>query len=171
MKETLIARLQEGNLRWQQRQDEQTAMRRKTAAEGQQPYAIVIACSDSRVIPEVLFDATLGELFVIRVAGNVLADQQLGSIQYAVEHLGCPLVVMLGHTGCGAIGAALEGHAHGYICSIVDGILQAVGTEKDPDKACRLNVLHGVDRIRAALPEADVRGAVYDIQSGAVEWL
>ena len=53
----------------------------------------------------------------------------------------------------------------------MDGILQAIGTEKDPDKACRLNVLHGVDRIRAALPEADVRGAVYDIQSGAVEWL
>ena len=165
----MLERLNAGNRRYVESAD--AALRHRLATEGQRPYAVVVTCSDSRVIPEVLFDATLGELFVIRVAGNVLDAQQLGSIQYAVEHLGCPLVVMLGHTGCGAIGAALEGHAHGYICAIVDGILQAVGTEKDPDKACRLNVLHGVDRIRAALPEADVRGAVYDIQSGAVEWL
>ena len=78
MKETWIRKLEEGNLRWQRRQDVQAELRRKTAAEGQEPYAIVIACSDSRVIPEQIFDAGLGELFVIRVAGNVL-DGRAGS--------------------------------------------------------------------------------------------
>lgn len=165
----MIERLIEGNRRYVKNAD--AALRHRLAAEGQRPYAVVITCSDSRVIPEALFDATLGDLFVIRAAGNVPDDQMLGSVQYAVEHLGCPLVVVLGHTGCGAVGAALEGHAHGYICAITDGIIKAIGAEKDPDKACRLNVLSGVNRIRDALPSADVRGAVYDIKSGEVTWL
>ena len=178
MKETLIARLQEGNLRWQRRQDEQTAMRRKTAAEGQQPYAIVIACSDSRVIPEQLFDAGLGELFVIRVAGNVLDRHQLGSIEYAAWHLGCKLILVLGHTGCGAVGAALHGGGEGYVSYLTDEILRTIGRERDPDEACRKNVLHGVETIRAAfrehpeIPSADldILGAVYDIRTGLVRW-
>ena len=73
-----------------------------SAAEGQKPYAIVISCSDSRVIPEAIFSAGIGDLFVIRVVGNVLDNHQLGSIEYAAEHLGVKLIVMLGHTGCGA---------------------------------------------------------------------
>ena len=167
--DTMLKRLIEGNRRYVQTAD--AALRTRLATEGQRPYAVVITCSDSRVVPEFLFDAAPGDLFVIRVAGNVLHDHQLGSIQYAVEHLGCQLVVMLGHTGCGAVGAALEGHAHAYICSITDGIIKAIGAEKDPDRAGRLNVLCGVDRIREALPGADVRGAMFDIRSGAVEWL
>ena len=179
MKETLIARLQEGNLRWQQRQDEQTALRRRTAAEGQQPYAIVIACSDSRVIPEQLFDAGLGELFVIRVAGNVLDRHQLGSIEYAAGPLHCRLILMLGHTGCGAVGAALSGGGDGFIQYITDEILLAVGEEKDPVLACERNVRHGVEILRREFREhpeiptekLEIRGAVYDIASGAVRWL
>ena len=179
MKETLIARLQEGNLRWQQRQDEQTALRRRTAAEGQQPYAIVIACSDSRVIPEQLFDAGLGELFVIRVAGNVLDRHQLGSIEYAAGHLHCRLILMLGHTGCGAVGAALSGGGDGFIQYITDEILLAVGEEKDPVLACERNVRRGVEILRREFREhpeiptekLEIRGAVYDIASGAVRWL
>lgn len=179
MKETLIARLQEGNLRWQQRQDEQTALRRKTAAEGQQPYAIVIACSDSRVIPEQLFDAGLGELFVIRVAGNVLDRHQLGSIEYAAGHLHCRLILMLGHTGCGAVGAALSGGGDGFIQYITDEILLAVGEEKDPLLACEKNVRRGVEILRREFrehpeiptEELEIRGAVYDIENGAVRWL
>lgn len=179
MKETLIARLQEGNLRWQRRQDEQTAMRRKTAAEGQQPYAIVIACSDSRVIPEQLFDAGLGELFVIRVAGNVLDRHQLGSIEYAAGHLHCRLILMLGHTGCGAVGAALDRGGDGFIQYITDEILLAVGEERDPVLACERNVRRGVEILRREFREQpeipteklEIRGAVYDIASGAVRWL
>ena len=179
MKETLIARLQEGNLRWQQRQDEQTALRRRTAAEGQQPYAIVIACSDSRVIPEQLFDACLGELFVIRVAGNVLDRHQLGSIEYAAGHLHCRLILMLGHTGCGAVEAALDRGGDGFIQYITDEILLAVSEEKDPLLACEKNVRRGVEILRREFREhpeiptekLEIRGAVYDIASGAVRWL
>ena len=85
------------------------AKRKETAENGQYPYAIVVTCSDSRVIPESIFSAGIGELFVIRVAGNVLDDHQLGSIEYAADHLGTKLIVLLGHTKCGAVGAAIEG--------------------------------------------------------------
>ena len=179
MKETWIRKLEEGNLRWQRRQDVQAELRRKTAAEGQEPYAIVIACSDSRVIPEQIFDAGLGELFVIRVAGNVLDRHQLGSIEYAAGHLHCRLILMLGHTGCGAVGAALSGGGEGYVQYITDEILLAVGEEREADLACRLNVRHAVETIRRAfhnhpeIPSAnlEIRGAIYDIRTGEVEWL
>lgn len=148
-----------------------------TAKNGQRPYAIVICCSDSRVIPEQIFSAEIGDLFVIRVAGNVLDNHQLGSIEYAAAHLGCKLIVMLGHTHCGAVSAALSGHADGFISYITEDILEAVGEERDPHQAERLNVLHGVERIRmefAEHPEITdivIRGAVYDIESGIVEWI
>ncbi len=179
MKESLIARLETGNLRWLQRQDEQSELRRRTAKEGQAPYAIVIACSDSRVIPEQIFDAGLGELFVIRVAGNVLDRHQLGSIEYAAGHLHCRLILMLGHTGCGAVGAALSGGGDGFIQYITDEILLAVGGEKDPRLACEKNVRRGVEILRREFREhpeiptedLEIRGAVYDIASGKVRWL
>lgn len=150
------------------------ARREQTAKEGQHPYAIVICCSDSRVIPEKIFSGDIGDLFVIRVAGNVLDRHALGSIEYAAEHLGCSLVLMLGHTGCGAVAAALSGHAAGFVSAITDDIRAAIGMETDPDAACRKNVLHGVNTIRkafASLPELEIAGAVYDIATGAVEWL
>lgn len=77
-----------------------------TSKNGQNPYAVIVSCSDSRVIPECIFSAGIGDLFVIRVAGNVIDNHQLGSIEYAVGHLGCNLVVVLGYTMCGAVGAA-----------------------------------------------------------------
>ena len=152
-------------------------MRIQTAEYGQHPYAIVVACSDSRVIPEEIFSAGIGDLFVIRVAGNVLDNHQLGSIEYATAHLGCKMVILLGHTGCGAISAALSGHYDGFISYIVEDILESVRDEKDPSAACRLNVLHGVRRIRKEfadhpeVSEVEIIGAVYDIRSGEVEWL
>ena len=172
-------RLDRGNLRWRQRQDEAAALRLHTAQNGQEPYAIVVACSDSRVIPEQLFDAGLGELFVIRVAGNVLDRHQLGSIEYAAGHLHCRLILLLGHTGCGAVGAALSGGGEGFIQYITDEILLAVGQERDPLRACEKNVLHGVQLLRREFAEhpeipaedLEIRGAVYDIESGAVRWL
>ena len=150
------------------------ALRERLAKEGQRPYAIVVCCSDSRVIPERIFSADLGDLFVIRVAGNVLDRHQLGSIEYAAEHLGCPLVLILGHTGCGAVAAALSGHAEGFVSFITDEIRAAIGMETDPNEACRKNVLRGVETVREALKgigDLTVLGAVYDIAGGTVDWL
>ena len=169
------ARLEEGNRRYVETSD--PAPRLETAEHGQHPYAIVVCCSDSRVIPEQIFSASIGELFVIRVAGNVLDNHQLGSIEYAAGHLHCGHIVVLGHTGCGAVAAALNGGGDGFIRYITEDILAAVGSERDPDRACRLNVLHAVNRLRrefSAHPEvgeAVVKGAVYDIGSGKVTWL
>ena len=96
-------RLIEGNMKYLSADtafgDVSPAIRRDTAQNGQHPYAIVITCSDSRVIPESIFSASIGELFVVRVAGNVIDDHQLGSIEYAADHLGTKLIVVLGHTG------------------------------------------------------------------------
>ena len=157
------------------------SLRKDTAVNGQQPYAVVICCSDSRVIPEQIFSASLGELFVIRVAGNVLDNHQLGSIEYAFSHLDANVIVMLWHTKCGAISAAQ--HSHGdtdkFIKYIIEDITEAIGTETDDYKATVLNVKHGVNIIRNAFHdhpdiedgELDVLGAVYDIETGVVEWV
>ncbi len=153
--------------------------RRDTAENGQHPYAIIITCSDSRVIPESIFSAGIGELFVIRVAGNVLDDHQLGSIEYAADHLGTKLIVLLGHTRCGAVDAAIEGHTGGFIESILKDIQLAIGDEKDDFKASCLNVKHGVETIRHELeihpihdPKGlEVAGAIYHIEDGRVEFI
>jgi carbonic anhydrase len=159
------------------RKNGNAALRRETARNGQHPYAIVICCSDSRVIPEQIFSADIGELFVVRVAGNVLDRHALGSIEYAAAHLGTECIVLLGHTGCGAVAAALSGHAEGYIADLTAEIQAAIGDTLDPLLAAKRNVLHGTERIRRAFsdhPEirnVEIIGAVYDIETGAVEWL
>ena len=168
-------RLSKGNQHYLAASD--SALRLETAENGQHPYAIVVCCSDSRVIPEQIFNASIGDLFVIRVAGNVLDHHQLGSIEYAAGHLHCQHIVVLGHTGCGAVSAALSGGGDGFIQYITDEILKAVGEERDPYKACILNVVHAVDRLKkefSAHPEvgeAVIEGAVYDIKDGTVRWL
>ena len=170
-----IEHLLAGNRRYRESSD--AALRERTAVHGQHPRAIVVACSDARVIPEEIFDAVLGELFVIRVAGNVLDNHQLGSIEYAAAHLGCPLVIVLGHTRCSAVAATLHGESDGFIRYITDEIAAAIGEERDPLRACEKNVLHAVGRIRhefAAHPEIEnvtVRGAVYDVLDGSVRFV
>ena len=167
--------MKEGNRRYVLQSDPK--LRLEKAENGQHPYAIVVCCSDSRVIPEQIFSAGLGELFVIRVAGNVLDNHQMGSIEYAAAHLHCRQVVVLGHTGCGAVAAALEGSGDGFIRYITEDILEAVGAERDPYKACCLNVEHAVAKLRHEFEEHPemtgirIEGAVYDIRSGGVEWL
>ena len=175
MNETIRSKLISGNRRYVQTSD---AVRRVEAAEhGQHPDAIIVCCSDARVIPEHIFSAALGELFVIRVAGNVLDRHQLGSIEYASMHLHCGHIIVLGHTGCGAVAAALSGDADGFIRYITDDILDAIGAERDPDQACCLNVRHAVERLKREFrehPEVGgvvIEGAVYDIRSGEVRWL
>ena len=171
----IIERMTEGNRYYIAHGNE--ALRLDTAQNGQHPYAVVICCSDSRVIPEQIFHVDIGDLFVIRVAGNVLDRHQIGSVEYAVSHLGCKLVLMLGHTGCGAVSAALHGEADGHISFITQDIQKAIGMERDPNTACRLNVAHGVKILREAFlsepdpADVEIKGAVYDIQTGAVEWL
>ena len=149
------------------------AERRKDLASGQHPYAIVVSCSDSRVLPEAVFSASLGELFSIRVAGNVIGEHVLGSIQYAHEHLGCKLVVVLGHSNCGAVHAAFEGGATGYAGSLVSPIRELTCGCADERAAAIANARAGAARVREAFPSADleVMPAFYDIESGEVEWL
>lgn len=151
----------------------------KASTQGQKPYAVIITCSDSRVIPEAIFSAGIGDLFVIRVAGNVIDTHQLGSIEYAAEHLGTDLIVVLGHDNCGAVHSALHHKNEGYIKKITDEILKAVGSEKDEKKACRLNIEHSCKVIESSLnihndekkSGLEVVGAVYHLESGEVEFL
>ncbi len=174
-----LQKLKEGNARYlgaaANPGDISQEIRKKTCEEGQVPYAIVVTCSDSRVIPEGIFSAGIGELFVIRVAGNVIDRHQLGSIEYAADHLGTNLVVILGHSHCGAVGAAMSGGASGFIKSITDEIKSAIGDEADETKACCLNVERSVAAVKDGLKLSDessvqVRGAFYHIDSGRVEF-
>lgn len=184
-----LARLERGNTRaaaGKSVHPNQTPKRRKNVAAGQHPFAVVVSCSDSRVPPELVFDQGVGDLFVIRVAGNVVDDLALGSIEYAVEHLGPQLVVILGHERCGAVKAALEGgEAPGHVGSFVKAIAPAVesvrGKEGDPlDLAVRANVRRVVAQVAGSEPtlapaaargELKVVGMVYDLDTGKVESL
>lgn len=176
--EEALKKLKDGNARYLSAEksegDISLAIRQKTCTEGQTPYAIVVTCADSRVIPESIFGAGIGDIFVIRVAGNVIDKNQLGSIEYAADHLGSRLVVVMGHTHCGAVGAAM-GHApEGFVKFITDEIKKAIGEEKDDYKACCLNVHNSVKVIEDSLEIKDglqVCGAVYHIEDGKVEFL
>lgn len=177
-----LKRLKEGNAKYLSARtstgDISPEIRKMTCENGQSPYAIIVTCSDSRVIPESIFMAGIGELFVIRVAGNVMDDHQLGSIEYAAGHLGCKLVVVLGHENCGAVDAAMHNEPEGYVKCITDEIKKAIGKEQDAMKACCLNVEHSVSVIKESLgisrqdeDALKVCGAVYYIGSGSVEFL
>jgi carbonic anhydrase len=160
-------------------------------AKGQQPYATILACSDSRVPPELIFDAGLGELFIIRVAGNVYSSEVAGSLQYAGCHLQTPLFVVLGHTGCGAIGAAIDTKLHGTrqhsrIQVLIDSILPGL-TDLDPQLTPEAMSAQGVEAnvrwsMRQILETPEVRqrqvdgvmkllGAIYEIETGRVRFL
>lgn len=149
------------------------ARRKDTAKNGQHPYATVITCSDSRAVPESIFSCGIGDIFTIRVAGNVVDPQQLGSIEYAAEHLGTQLVVILGHTSCGAVGAALEEvPKEGYIHYLTDDIKAAIGDEKDYAKAVELNTRAVVSEVQKEFgKKVTVVGAIYNIETGEVSWL
>ena len=139
----MLQRLKEGNKKFlnsaQSLGDVSPAIRQKTSKEGQKPYAVIVTCSDSRVIPESIFSAGIGELFVVRTAGSTIDKASLGSIEYAVEHLGSKLVVVLGHTQCGAVTAAISHEeAHGCLGSIIAEISKAAGNETDLNKAIKL---------------------------------
>jgi carbonic anhydrase len=159
------------------------ALREKTA-KGQKPFAAILTCADSRVGPETIFNQQIGDLFVCRVAGNVSTEENVGSIEYAVEHLGVGLIVIMGHTECGAVDAALakkkiDGPLGKLIAEIQVGEVPA-------DKAAarlaatRNNVEAGLTRLRKTSATLDeiarqgriaIVGAVYSLETGEVEWL
>src|SRR5215831_15383517 len=164
----------------------QTATRQRELATGQHPHAIVLSCADSRVAPEIIFDQGLGDLFDVRVAGNVARDPEIASLEYATEHLHCPVIVVMGHQKCGAVSAAAEaGTPPGHLSSLVDAIKPAIdAAAKLPgDKianAVRINVQNVVKQLREAKPilsEASegghlkIVGAVYSLDTGKVAWL
>lgn len=159
--------------------DVSSARRADTADNGQHPYAVVITCSDSRVAPEHVFSAGVGELFVIRTVGNIVGEYELGSIEYGADHLGAKVVVVLGHTHCGAIETALSGGAHGHTKSIIDAIAAGLPAGCDAREAEIINVKNCIETIKTSeiiseLCEAGkiaVVGAVYDIKTGGVKFL
>jgi len=150
------------------------ARRKETAESGQQPFAAVISCSDSRVIPEAIFTAGIGDLFVIRSAGNTIDSSIIGSVEYAVEHLGCNLVVVMGHTGCGAVTAALTGMSGPKVDGILNDIREAAGPERDPMTVAELNVMRSVGILKEDLILDEgvlVIGAMYDTLTGEVTFM
>jgi len=164
----------------------ETAERQRELAAGQHPHATILACADSRVPPEIVFDQGLGDLFVVRVAGNVAADDELASIEYAAEHLSVPVVVVLGHQKCGAVTAAVEGgEAPGHLPALMKLLAPAVAKSNGMpgDKvanAVRLNVQLVVDQLRGSRPVLSelvagntlrVVGGVYSLDTGRVDWL
>ena len=180
--------LLEGNARFvahKETHPDSSLERRHELIQGQHPYAIIVGCADSRVPPELVFDAGLGDLFVIREAGNVVDDVVLGSIEYGVEHLGVKLVVVLGHESCGAITAAVAHTKEAHITSIMKAIQPAVDASKgqpgDAVHNCVLaNAQHVAKQIRSAKPilaKANAHGgmkvvaAIYDIETGKVSLL
>lgn len=164
----------------------QGAARRVKLATGQHPFATILTCSDSRVAPELVFDEGLGDLFVVRVAGNVVDDVITGTIEYGAHHLEIPVVVVLGHASCGAVKAAVAGgEVEDHIKSLVDSIHPAVEKAKSMEgdltaNAIRVNVEQSVDLLKKSAPtlarriaekKLKIVGAVYDLKTGVVTWL
>ncbi|MEG4088419.1 carbonic anhydrase [Microcoleus sp. Pol12B4] len=182
-----LKKLMEGNQRYIEQKrtfPDQARSRVVEVAQGQHPFATILACSDSRVAPEIIFDQGLGDLFDIRVAGNFLDDVVLGNIEYAALELGVPLLVILGHERCGAVKAALDGKAvPGHISTLVAAIKPAIDSTKGQtgdawDNAVRANVKRNVNNLQSSSPilaeavkagKLKVVGGRYDLDSGKVE--
>ena len=189
-----MARLIEGNQRFLRGEARSSAFRRESLADlakAQRPYATIIGCSDSRVPPEWIFDAGLGELFVIRVAGNIFSPAIAGTVEYAGSYLGTPLFLVLGHEGCGAVAAALATKHLGeqfrsrvqlLLAKLVPGLPDrdpTLSIEEQASRAVESNVRWTVHQIldspegRARVAEGRMKivGAVYEIETGRVRVL
>ncbi|MCK4303163.1 MAG: carbonic anhydrase [Candidatus Eisenbacteria sp.] len=184
-----LERLMVGNKRYvssRQIHPHQAAEHRAALHDGQCPFAVILGCSDSRVPPEVIFDQGLGDLFVIRVAGNVIDDLVLASIEYAAAHLHTPLIMVLGHSQCGAITATANGgEFHGHLSCVANALQSAVNAAKDQpgelvNNAAKANarmlakLLQKSEPILSGLVASErlkVFAAYYDMDSGVVEIL
>lgn len=185
--DSVLAELKAGNQHHAQHQYQhphENAARQRELVSGQNPHAEILSCSDSRVPPEIIFDQGLGDLFVVRVAGNVASDLEIGSLEYGAEHLHIPLLVVLGHESCGAVTAAVQGSAEAHIAALVNLIKPAVdksrGQSGDPvANAVRANVQLVVQQLRASTPilselvahgKLKIVGGVYSLETGKVTW-
>lgn len=190
-----LKRLEEGNARYvagkSQCPHADAARIKETGEHGQHPFVSMLACSDSRVPVERIFDQGVGDIFVIRVAGNVCAVDETGTIEYGVGHVGTPLVVVLGHSSCGAVTAAATGaEVHGSTAALVEHIRPAVEiarhTHPDATKeelisaAVEDNVWQAISDLFSQSPEVRERveagklkvvGALYNVHDGSVKWL
>jgi len=187
--DSVINELKLGNahhVRHQYQHPHDTIARQRELVTGQHPHAEILSCADSRVPPEIVFDQGLGDLFVVRVAGNVATDTEIGSLEYGAEHLHIPLLVVLGHESCGAVtGAVQGGNAEGHIATLMTLIKPAVdrsrGMPGDPvANAVRTNVQMVVQQLRSSTPilselvahgKLKIVGAVYSLETGEVTWL
>jgi carbonic anhydrase len=182
-----LHRLKEGNARFVEDKLDgklQDSARRTSLTGGQHPYAIVLSCADSRVVPELAFDAGIGELFVIRVAGNIANSSSIASIEYAVAHLGTKIIVVLGHESCGAVGAAIAGgdngpnlnHLVSHIQAAVDACGPNAATADIVKKNAHLNADDLVNK-SAIISDAvnnqgvEIVSAYYNLDSGKVDFL
>ncbi|NCT08958.1 MAG: carbonic anhydrase [Flavobacteriia bacterium] len=185
-----LDRLLQGNKRFLENHPihpDQTLERLRNLKKGQHPFAVIVSCSDSRLPTELVFDQGLGDLFVIRNAGNIISDYELGSIEYAVEHLDTKLIVVLGHTECGAIGAFIE-HQKDTIPNHIQKIIDYLKEEPEEklinektksyyDKAVDANIIHGVEVIKKSEPilaefikskKVKIVGMKYHLNDGSV---
>lgn len=187
--DSVISELKTGNahhLRHQYQHPHDTLSRQRELVAGQHPHAEILSCADSRVPPEIIFDQGLGDLFVVRVAGNVATDTEIGSLEYGAEHLHITLLVVLGHENCGAVTAAVQGgNVEGHIAALVNLIKPAVdksrGMPGDPiANAVRTNVQIVVQQLRSSTPvlselvahgKLKIVGGVYSLETGEVTWL
>ena len=165
-------KLQKGNIKYLKnlKSDKNLCLLRDNLAKGQHPEILVITCSDSRVIPEQIFSANLGELFVIRTAGNVINEGELATVEYAIEHLKVKHVVVLAHTHCGAVHAAIHNESGKYINPIIKRIQKNISNIKDEIKASCLNVEKEVLFIKEKFPEyqGTIEAKLFDIESSKV---
>ncbi len=180
-------RLKEGNSRFVEDKLDgklQNSSRRDELTSGQEPYAIVLSCADSRVVPELAFDAGLGELFVVRVAGNIANSSSMASIEYAVAHCGSQVIVVLGHQSCGAVTAAMKGGDNGYNLNHLLGHITPAISASAADasvtdvvkKNAELTVKELINRsdiIGSAVKNGTVEilPAYYNLDSGRVDFL
>jgi carbonic anhydrase len=181
----VFQRLMEGNKRFaagHPRHPDESVAHRKQVAAGQHPFALVITCSDSRVSPELIFDQGLGDIFVIRTAGNLVSEMELASIQYAVEHLEVKNIIVMGHEDCGAVKALLsDEHFEGHVKTIIDSLTrekEMIPSLKNHDlhAASIANVQHQVNLIKndhmfkEMNPEhpVTIKGVLYSINDGKV---
>ncbi len=185
---TPLEKLVAGNARFSHLKPEhpdEDEPRLKEASKEQKPFAVIVCCSDSRVSPELVFDQGVGDLFVIRTAGNMIGDLETGSIEYAVEHLGVKLVVVMGHENCGAVKAFIEGgEAPGHIKAIIDSLTKEAEIKAIPvtavnrlDDCVKANVRHGLKQlqtqsaiIREKMEKGELQlvGARYDLHDYTV---
>ena len=164
----------------------QTEARQRELSSGQHPHAAILSCADSRVAPEIVFDQGLGDLFDVRVAGNIAGDTEVASLEYAAEHLNVPLIVVMGHQKCGAVTAAVEGgEASGHLSALVGPMEPAVKRAKTMtgdriENAVKANVEMVVNQLRNSRPilsefvhdqRLRIVGAVYSLDTGRVQWL